>query len=371
MAKNINKNEFDESTLDKLSLFQQYLHEWLPVFIQFGYNQKLAVWDFFAGSGYDPNGKAGSPIRILNEIMLYGEQIKEKKASIQVHLNEGKPTKAADLKDAVTSLCDSSSWGLQDFVSVNCYGSDFKNLFSEKLQLLNQHPNLIFIDQYGLKEVDKEIFCKLASIPKTDFMFFLSSSFAKRFCSVKEMRSLYPESLMETLERSDFKDVHRIMRQYYQNLIPPESEMKLYPFSLKKDSNIYGVIFGSAHLLGVKKFLDLAWKANDINGEANFDIDDDAAKSQGVLFPDCRRLTKLQQFDKELRGKIIAMKSISNVEIYHFTLEHGHIAKHARASIAGMKKDGIVTYEGSPLISYENCIKNPKLHQIKVAGYGH
>ncbi|MFO7903844.1 MAG: hypothetical protein R6U98_14365, partial [Pirellulaceae bacterium] len=64
----------------------------------------------------------------------------------------------------------------------------------------------------------------------------------------------------------------------------PANKTALYPFTLKKGANIYGLVFGSKHPLGVEKFLDLAWSKNEINGEANFDIDKDVHKSLPTLF---------------------------------------------------------------------------------------
>ena len=55
---------FDEQTLTKLELFEDYAKEWIPTFVMSSHHI-ICVFDFFAGPGYDKNHVAGSPIRIL------------------------------------------------------------------------------------------------------------------------------------------------------------------------------------------------------------------------------------------------------------------------------------------------------------------
>lgn len=54
----------------------------------------------------------------------------------------------------------------------------------------------------------------------------------------------------------------------------------LYPFTLKKGTNIYGIIFGASHPRAVDKFLKIVWDKDQVSGEANFDIHDDIEKTE-------------------------------------------------------------------------------------------
>ena len=53
MARDINKKPYDEATLTKLEIFEQYLLAWLPVFIQTPYAKQIKICDYCAGSGQD------------------------------------------------------------------------------------------------------------------------------------------------------------------------------------------------------------------------------------------------------------------------------------------------------------------------------
>ncbi|MEA2083505.1 MAG: hypothetical protein U9O82_04540 [Thermodesulfobacteriota bacterium] len=144
----------------------------------------------------------------------------------------------------------------------------------------------------------------------------------------------------------------------------------MYPFSLKKGSNIYGLIFGSKHPLGVEKFLDLVWVQNAINGEANFDINDDVEKGQPTLFdllPDFERpKTKRELFEDYLEEFIHNHGQVTNREVYDFTLIHGHPKSHAGECIIRLKSEGKVEYSGRIGFSYKSCgKKNSVLKTIK------
>jgi hypothetical protein len=117
----------------------------------------------------------------------------------------------------------------------------------------------------------------------------------------------------------------------------------LFPFSImKKDhNNIYGLIFVTKHILGADKFLNTVWNKNVINGNANFDIDEDLSKDQLHMFED-KRLTKIENFQKVLSEKILNKEIKNNIEAYFYTLNQGHISYHADEKIRKLKKDNIL-----------------------------
>ena len=139
----------------------------------------------------------------------------------------------------------------------------------------------------------------------------------------------------------------------------------MYPFTIRKESNIFGLIFGSKHPLGVNKFLDIAWKQNAFNGEANFDIAGEMDARQGNLFGD-KTLTKIEKFEKELKNLILSKKEIGNDEIYTFTIEKGHIPRHAVDCLKEMRKNKEVEHFSYPKISYDSIYKDKTIIKFKV-----
>lgn len=108
-SKDIHKEIFDESTFDKLKIFQDYTKEWLPVFIKARtlYWKTINIIDFFAGPGHDSAGNAGSPQLILNELANYNDVIKERGLKVNVYLNEFMKAKFKELKTYVDSIASS------------------------------------------------------------------------------------------------------------------------------------------------------------------------------------------------------------------------------------------------------------------------
>ena len=67
--RNLHAKAFDEGTQEKLTIYREYLQEWLPVFLHTKTRpSRIQIFDFFAGPGFDLNGCAASPVIALEEI---------------------------------------------------------------------------------------------------------------------------------------------------------------------------------------------------------------------------------------------------------------------------------------------------------------
>jgi len=134
---------------------------------------------------------------------------------------------------------------------------------------------LMLIDQFGVDNATAGVFKTLIEAPTCDFLFFLSSSTLSRFRD-------HPAVRQKIVRPNDPYHVRRATLDYYRGLLDTHSEYYLARFSIK---NIYGLIFGSAHPRGMDKFLQVAWKEDEVNGEANFDIErDNLRPDQPTLF---------------------------------------------------------------------------------------
>ena len=168
---------------------------------------------------------------------------------------------------------------------------------------------------------------------------------------------------MEAAKNDPYKFIHRNVVELLRKKLPGNTKIKLYPFSLKKGANIHGIIFGASHPRAVDKFLSIAWKRNETNGQANFDIDDDSSKMQLDIFSS----KKLEGFKKNLRAKVLAKEIKNNFDALHFVHNEGHIGNHAAEILREMKKKGEISYDGtSPLVTYDNVYKNNKKVEYKI-----
>src|SRR5665213_1838609 len=258
LGRNLHDKPFDEGTLAKLALFRDYVREWLPVFIakQEIYWPNINILDFFAGPGADTHDNPGSPLIILEELESYVEQIRAKELKVRLYFNEFDSEKAGILRtrSELATAKDSS-------YSVEVDSKDFKEAFKHMLPIIEapKSANLIFLDQSGIKQVSEEVFRRLVNLKHTDFLFFVSSSTIKRFA---EHPFIQKHIKLDTkqIEATPFHEIHRLVLEYYKSLIQDGKDYYLASFSLKKNSGLYGLIFGSSNVLGIEKFLKTCWK---------------------------------------------------------------------------------------------------------------
>jgi len=367
MIKDLHKQPFDENTQKKLEIFELYTKEWLPTFIMSRVGT-MCIFDFFAGTGYDLNHVPGSPIRILRQIKAQLGNIFQKGTKIHVILNEYDKLKYVQLKTVCEEYIESTPELKRakenNILTYKIYNEDFAILFPKCIESINKYPSLVFLDQNGVKFLSDVYFIPLVNSHCTDFLYFVSSSYVKRFGDTNEFRKSVSFD-KEKAKHEPLTQIHRNILEELKKRIPYGNKTHLYPFTIKKGANVYGIIFGASHIRAVDKFLSTAWKENKLNGEANFDIDNDSCKGVPDLFGYVA-LTKIQKFQFSLREKILSGQLRTNKDVYTYTLEQGHIPAHAIEVLKNMKKEGVIYHERSPMVNYEQVYKNKKLINYKI-----
>jgi len=354
--RDIHQKPFDDGTCQKLNLFRSYLREWLPVFIQNRGIQALQIFDLFAGPGKDINNVPGSPLIICDEILKSIETLKLSiYPQIKIFLNEYNKNKFALLETNLRphNKCIPN-------IQFSITQSDFQDIVFNYIDEMNGNvANLVFLDQSGIKHISEDIFKSLIKLPRTDFIFFVSSSIVNRFRNLTEIRKYVPitDSDLIIIKGSN---VHRILANAYRRWIPENMTYYLGSFSIKKGANVYGLIFGSGHPAGIDKFLHVAWKQG---GDANFDIDDDRIDTSCPnLFPEMNIPTRVQQFENDLKIGLSDRQFRTNIDIFNFRLQTGFLDSHVRAGLAKIISDGIIPEQ--KLSTTYDAWKNHKIVSI-------
>ena len=346
---------FDESTELKLEILSKYLEKWLPVFLMNQYTRKIKIIDFFCGPGRDEQNNEGSPIKIIQvfkKFMInYKAEIKKK--NIQILFNDNNEDHINSLK---TYISENYSEEIKSLIRLE--SKKFKDLFNEIKTDFYESANFLFLDQFGVKEVTKDIFTSLFNLPRTDFLFFISSISIKRFLRTSAFKELRQFMDSNKVKLSKSKDIHRTIGTEYKRLVTPLSYV--IPFTIKKKRNIYGLVFCSQNIRAADKFLEVVWNKNEINGEANFDINEDTFHQQLSLF-EKEKLTKVETFQKTIQEEILNLKITTNIEAYKYTISNGYLPKHAREVIKNLKENNKIDYNGHLSLSYKSCIKNEKI----------
>jgi hypothetical protein len=87
------------------------------------------------------------------------------------------------------------------------------------------------------------------------------------------------------------------------------------------------------------KFLHAAWKTDENNGEANFDIDrDDCGPLLSSLLPS----TKMTAFETELKSLIRSGTVRNERDVIEVCFRHGVKRQHAQQALHDLKVDGVI-----------------------------
>lgn len=330
MAKNINNKPFDETTQLKLNIFRECFKEWLPVFVYDKWTEGVCVFDFFAGSGKDTKGMLGSPLVLLDEAKGENRKLCSKvQKGISFIFNEALVKKSEELQVNVKSHisnCENENQCGGCIYDIDVLQYEFKSLFEQKsiTDILSSKKigKFILLDQYGFSQIDDEIFNKLIQYPKTDFIFFITSSFIKRFKEHPSVKA-YINTSNISFDESKPKECHRVIADYFRSSIPEDKEYYLHHFSIRKENsgNYYGLIFGSNHTLGMEKFLKVCWQKDKFSGESNFNIDDDF--EIGTLFCNPEVSNKKEKVRTLLKEQILNNEINNNISGLKQTLKQG------------------------------------------------
>lgn len=339
MGRDIHKKAFDEGTKAKLAIFKDYLIEWLPVFLAKKeiYYPTINIYDFFSGPGSDGNGNLGTPLIILEALNEYISNITAKKLKVNLYFNEFDRSKYEILKN---TIIDDKYKDLPLNIELDCL--DFKIAFDKKYPEMGKkgNANLLFLDQNGIKHITEEVFNKIINLRQTDFLFFISSSTIKRFTDHPNI-SQHIKLDEKQVEKTPYHKIHRLVLDYYKSLIPDKKEYYLAQFSLKKNSGLYGLIFGSGHVLGIEKFLISCWNLDKERGEANFDIDEDnIIPGQLDLWSgEVRKPQKVELFESELKKNILNKSLKTDRDLYLFTITNGFKVTQTKQVLKALIKD--------------------------------
>jgi len=373
VAKDINKKKYSEETQLKLDIFAEFFREWFPVFINNIHIEKIYILDLFAGSGSDIEDNLGSPLKLLQkakgENRMHCSKINKQ---ITFIFNELKKTKLEELKKNVNeyiSKCKAEN-NCGDICiyenNIKYFNDDFLDFFniSRLTDVLKnkKYAKFFLLDQYGFKLINKDIFLKLVESPKTDFIFFISSSYIKRFKDIDAVKNHIDTSKF-TDDEKGFKESHREIAKYYKNFISDYREYYLHHFTIKKGANYYGLIFGTNHTLGMEKFLKVCWKHDKLAGESNCNINND--NEEYSLFFDENSTAKKNQIREDIRNKIISSEIKDNISGLKYTIKKGGLAELYIEVIEELKKSNKVNIIGKFNRQASN-IHNAKLYNIEV-----
>ncbi len=276
---------------------------------------------------------------------------------VHVHLNDKCPNIFNQLKENCDNELEKFSSQLKSVVNITYSNLDFEDLYpkiTSKLQNAETNPSLFLVDPFGTFAI-KRFLDAVLSLEYNDFLIFMPTSQIKRFYQFDEFREKldFPEiSFVNTETYQVHQTVVEQLAFHYQ---AQHSNFNLIPFTIQKNSNYYGIIFGAKHLRAFDKFLDIAWKLDPKDGNANYSISVDRLRSKPLqedLF--IRKPTKKELFREQLSHKILEKEITNNFQAYEFCIRQGHPVTQAHDILVELKKAKKIHFDGrSPKIRFQ------------------
>jgi len=334
MSKDLHEEGFTEQTKVKLELFSRYLRNALPVFFQ--QFKRFVVADLFAGPGEDRNGHDGSPAIIVSALRYHQDLLSQTNVEVVVFLNDKDGSDCAKLRAKV------NVWEVElpkiKFIVQN---EDAANVFPILTNVLRAPgtASLVFLDQYGVKFVTPERFKTMVETSFCDLMFFVASSYVKRF--PEEFGPLFGITV-EEIGSTAHEAIHRLICESYETRTQQNSNAHVTGFTINKGKSIYGLVFMTHHLLGLQKFLDACWKIDpDEGASSKGDSADDGLSlslfGESELVPE-----KVLSFRRDLKDLILKTPKLTERDVVKFTIKSGMLGKHARPIIDELLKKGFI-----------------------------
>jgi len=293
-------------------------------------------------------------------------ELRASNVAVRMVFNDIDPQNIDQLQDAIQQVACS-----QDCCRIEYSAQPFQDALQKHLPDIAERSsaNLIIMDQCGVKEVTPQVIRQLAECSTTDILFFISSSFILRFIDTPELGGKFDMEADE-VKTVDYRAIHRYVCRYFREALR-DQEYYLSPFSIKKGSNIYGLVFGTSNLLGLEKFLTVCWNLDPVTGEANYNIDGDFAWAEEALFSELNEIRKVDLFKQKLL-EFIAKDSPDNRRLCRFCLTNGFSPKKAGEILKSLQADERLTVteietekparRGAFYISYNNYkIDSPRV----------
>lgn len=235
MKQRFHEKQFDDGTMVKLDIFRRYVREWISSLLTRTRSGRqfagLNVYDFFAGPGQDGAGSPGSPLIILEELKAFCQNRGELKADIPVRMvfSDKDADHIATLREAVEQVQCPRTCCRVEFSTAS-----FADALEACLPAMRGRgqANLVLMDQFGVKEVTPEVVMSLLCCGATDVLFFISSSFIRRFIETEEIGSKFDLD-PRTTKNVEYKAIHRYICDHFRSSLHGTGAL-VAPFSIRK-----------------------------------------------------------------------------------------------------------------------------------------
>lgn len=317
----------------KAEFFRKYLQRYIRIIGLSDQFTQVNIFDVFCGTGIYDNGKKGSPIAAFESVKAFREEYPENKVKMNLFVNDS----ASEKVGAVRAYIDSENRG---YCRVNYTNNPADVSFKDISGILSQQSgrtrNLVFVDPYGYKEIDRNALEDILRNGRTEMIMFLPISFMRRFTSVidkdeapflplkKFVNSFFPPGHPIHTTTLSFEEYVRAVKNalrfghYYST-----------SFEIERDSsNRYALFFVSPHIYGYEQILDVKWSMDEEEGRGF--TQPDPNPRFGFFLDEAKALAQEENYRRlEDFMRAFLSEPKDNLSLHAFVLEQEFSPKHA------------------------------------------
>jgi len=346
---NAQKYQFEHSRA-KVKFYIDFLARYLKMLLSMGETvDEVHIWDVFCGRGIYENGYKGSAIKALETIHRVQKETKSK-VSVTLHLNDIK----REHTNAIKEYNKDKTW----LCNIEYSNEDASDWMKTKAELWKGNKNykirnILFIDPYGYKQINRDILERLVVSGHADVLLFLPISFMYRFTeyAIEEdansgalpLRALI-EQLFDTnhpIRNGENMNVHQYI-DYLTEAFRFGKKCYATNFSLERDKrNYFALFYMSKSLMGFEKIVEAKWEIDELNG-CGFSL----PKRMREIFEEEWAFERKNELYNQLYILLVGILSsgeeVTNATIYEKVLEQGFLPKHAKLVLEELQNQGLL-----------------------------
>lgn len=353
MSKKETKNKIKPHTEAKLKFYICYLERYLPILFKSKFVEKINVYDMFCGQVLYDDGKESGAVRAFNKIKEVQKNNPDNNTEITLTLNDLSKQRFKKIEDWLKSQKETFKTAL--------HNEDAADLIRKLIDGINlkqnkKTRNLVFIDPYGYKEIDKSLIEELLKNERTEVIIFLP---------INQMARFKDKAVGDDVKK-DFLPLKKFIEQFGIDVNAVDGDIDLIneieeslsfggeyfatSYHIKnQQGKYYALFFVTSHIYGLEKILEVKWKLDDQQGSGFHNT------SQVDMFLETQKIDELKE-----RLKLYLQKRRNNNEIYEWTLKQGFMPKHANQILKEwqgskrLKTTPDTIRKGSFYINYDN-----------------
>ena len=359
-----------EHSAAKVRVFTSYLGIYLNILGKTGGVDSVYIYDLMCGEGEYADGREGSALKGLREVLRYLNEYPAETLRISYLLNDAGKSDVEPTRSKIDRVKEKAAFipfelAHEQRLTVAYRTLPFANVMRLAIDRVQQltafrQKALLFIDPWGYKDIYTNDLKAALAGGQSEVLLFLPIEMMWRFIDAAYqepfkggealqnwLKDLFPEAL------PTFVDVHDFIQQFRQRLQKRIDVQYSSRFTLQAPNrNTYSLFYFTSNRKGLQKMLESQWKEDPDEGSGH------RANQNFNLF----KPGELTNYPAKVEAYLAATPNRTNQELLEFGLTEGFLPKHTAAVLKELVAKGrlsITAPDGQSITKNAFYLDNP------------